>query len=58
MPSYSRLTSFVFFFGHILHGTRTTFRDVFVGIDEGIDDQIEFKAFYKLGDTTTHRQSV
>ena len=30
----------LFFFGHIWHGARTIFRDVFAGIDEGIDDQI------------------
>jgi hypothetical protein len=28
----------LFFFGHIWHGARTIFRDVFAGIDEGIDD--------------------
>lgn len=48
----------LFFFGHIWHGARTIFRDVFAGIDEGIDDQIEFGAFLKLGDTTSRRQSV
>jgi len=48
----------LFFFGHIWHGARTIFRDVFAGIDEGIDDQIEFGAFLKLGDTTSKRQSV
>ena len=26
----------LFFFGHIWHGARTIFRDVFAGIDEGI----------------------
>jgi len=48
----------LFFFGHIWHGSRTIFRDVFAGIDPGISDQIEFGAFQKLGDLTTKRQSV
>jgi photosystem II CP47 chlorophyll apoprotein len=48
----------LFFFGHIWHGARTIFRDVFAGIDEGIDEQIEFGTYLKLGDTTTRRQSV
>jgi photosystem II CP47 chlorophyll apoprotein len=34
----------LFFFGHIWHGTYI-FRDVFAGIDEGIDEQVEFGAF-------------
>lgn len=48
----------LFFFGHLWHGARTIFRDVFAGIDEGIEDQIEFGSYLKLGDTTTRRQSV
>ncbi len=48
----------LFFFGHIWHGARTIFRDVFAGISLGIDDQIEFGAFYKLGDPTTRRQPL
>jgi len=48
----------LFFFGHIWHGARTIFRDVFSGIDEGLDEQIEFGAFLKLGDETTRRQSI
>ena len=40
----------LFFFGHIWHGARTIFRDVFAGIDTDIDDQVEFGAFQKLGD--------
>jgi len=47
-----------FFFGHIWHGARTIFRDVFAGIDPGLDDQVEFGAFQKLGDLSTRRQSV
>lgn len=48
----------LFFFGHIWHGARTIFRDVFAGIDPDLDEQVEFGAFQKLGDTTTRRQSV
>jgi len=48
----------LFFFGHIWHGARTIFRDVFAGIDPDLDEQIEFGAFLKLGDTSTRRQSV
>lgn len=48
----------LFFFGHIWHGARTIFRDVFAGIDSDIDDQVEFGAFQKLGDASTRRQSV
>jgi photosystem II CP47 chlorophyll apoprotein len=42
----------------IFGSARTIFRDVFAGIDEGIDEQVEFGAFLKLGDTSTRRQSV
>jgi len=48
----------LFFFGHIWHGARTIFRDVFAGIDADLDEQVEFGAFLKLGDTSTRRQSV
>jgi photosystem II CP47 chlorophyll apoprotein len=48
----------LFFFGHIWHGARTIFRDVFAGIDPDLDEQIEFGAFQKLGDPTTKRQAV
>jgi photosystem II CP47 chlorophyll apoprotein len=48
----------LFFFGHIWHGARTIFRDVFAGIDLDLDDQIEFGAFKKLGDITTRRQPI
>ena len=49
---------FCFFFGHIWHGARTIFRDVFAGIDPDLDDQVEFGAFQKLGDLSTRRQSI
>ena len=48
----------LFFFGHIWHGARTIFRDVFAGIDPDLDEQVEFGAFAKLGDVTTRRQTV
>jgi photosystem II CP47 chlorophyll apoprotein len=48
----------LFFFGHIWHGGRTLFRQVFAGIDPDLEEQIEFGAFLKLGDTTTRRQSI
>ncbi|KAJ0011405.1 hypothetical protein Pint_33223 [Pistacia integerrima] len=48
----------LFFFGHIWHGARTLFRDVFAGIDPDLDAQVEFGAFQKLGDPTTRRQIV
>ncbi|KAK7391136.1 hypothetical protein VNO78_19534 [Psophocarpus tetragonolobus] len=48
----------LFFFGHIWHGARTLFRDVFAGIDPDLDAQVEFGAFQKLGDPTTRRQGT
>ncbi|KAK1258692.1 Photosystem II CP47 chlorophyll apoprotein [Acorus gramineus] len=48
----------LFFFGHIWHGARTLFRDVFAGIDPDLDAQVEFGAFQKIGDPTTRRQAV
>ncbi|KAL0383195.1 UNVERIFIED_CONTAM: Photosystem II CP47 reaction center protein [Sesamum calycinum] len=48
----------LFFFGHIWHGARTLFRDVFAGIDPDLDAQVEFGTFQKLGDPTTRRQAV
>ncbi|KAI3877379.1 hypothetical protein MKX03_026436 [Papaver bracteatum] len=32
----------LFFLGHIWHGARTLFRDVFAGIDPDLDSQVEF----------------
>jgi photosystem II CP47 chlorophyll apoprotein len=44
----------LFFFGHIWHGARTLFRDVFAGIDPELDEeQVEWGAFQKLGDKST-----
>ena len=48
----------LFFFGHIWHGARTIFRDVFAGIDPDLEDQVEFGAFQKLGDPSTPRRKT
>jgi len=48
----------LFFFGHIWHGARTLFRDVFAGIDADLGEQIEFGAFQKLGDATTRKKEA
>jgi photosystem II CP47 chlorophyll apoprotein len=46
----------LFFFGHIWHGSRTLFRDVFAGIDPDLsEEQVEWGFFQKLGDKTTRR---
>lgn len=46
----------LFFFGHIWHGTRTLFRDVFAGVDPELDEeQVEWGAFQKVGDKTTRK---
>ncbi|MDY6802958.1 MAG: photosystem II chlorophyll-binding protein CP47 [Cyanobacteriota bacterium] len=46
----------LFFFGHIWHGCRTLFRDVFAGVDPDLEEQVEFGLFQKLGDLSTRRQ--
>ena len=46
----------LFFFGHLWHGSRTLFRDVFTGIGAEVTEQVEFGAFQKLGDETTARK--
>lgn len=49
----------LFFFGHIWHGSRTLFRDVFAGVDpEMSEDQVEWGVFQKLGDTSTRRKEA
>lgn len=46
----------LFFFGHIWHGARTLFRDVFAGIDPDLDpEQVEWGMFQKVGDKSTRR---
>ncbi len=47
----------LFFFGHIWHGSRTIFRDVFAGIDPDLsEEQVEWGFFAKLGDKSTRRK--
>ncbi len=48
----------LFFFGHIWHGSRTIFRDVFAGVDPDLaEEQVEWGFFQKLGDKSTRRQT-
>jgi photosystem II CP47 chlorophyll apoprotein len=46
----------LFFFGHIWHGSRTIFRDVFAGVEADMEEQVEWGLFQKLGDVTTRRE--
>jgi len=48
----------LFFLGHLWHGGRTLFRDVFAGIGTEVLEQVEFGAFQKLGDKTTKKQGI
>lgn len=48
----------LFFFGHIWHGCRTLFRDVFAGVDPDLEEQVEFGLFQKLGDLSTRRKET
>ncbi|MGB3764986.1 MAG: photosystem II chlorophyll-binding protein CP47 [Phormidesmis sp.] len=44
----------LFFFGHIWHGSRTLFRDVFAGVDPDLSpEQVEWGYFQKVGDLST-----
>ncbi|MEB3281368.1 MAG: photosystem II chlorophyll-binding protein CP47 [Lyngbya sp.] len=43
----------LFFFGHIWHGSRTIFRDVFAGVEADMEEQVEWGLFQKVGDKTT-----
>ena len=46
----------LFFFGHIWHGSRTLYRDVFAGVDPDLsEEQVEWGFFQKVGDTTTRK---
>jgi len=46
----------VWFFGHIWHGLRALFQDVFSGIDPELDEeQVEWGYFKKVGDPTTRQ---
>jgi photosystem II CP47 chlorophyll apoprotein len=48
----------LFFFGHLWHGARTLFRDVFTGIGAEVTEQVEFGSYAKLGDRTTRKQGA
>jgi photosystem II CP47 chlorophyll apoprotein len=49
----------LFFFGHIWHGSRTIFRDVFAGIDPDLsEEQVEWGFYQKVGDKTTRRKEA
>ena len=43
----------LFFFGHIWHGSRTIYRDVFAGVEADMEEQVEWGRFAKVGDKTT-----
>ena len=48
----------LFFFGHIWHGARTLFRDVFAGVDPDLSpEQVEWGMFQKVGDKSTRTQA-
>ena len=48
----------LFFFGHIWHGARTLYRDVFAGIDPDLSpEQVEWGMFQKVGDKSTRTQN-
>jgi photosystem II CP47 chlorophyll apoprotein len=49
----------LFFFGHIWHGSRTIFRDVFAGIDPDLsEEQVEWGFYQKVGDRSTRRKEA
>lgn len=50
--------SLLFFFGHLWHGGRTLFKDVFAGIGAEVSEQVEFGSFQKLGDKSTKKQGI
>jgi photosystem II CP47 chlorophyll apoprotein len=48
----------LFFFGHIWHGSRTLFRDVFAGVDPELsEEQVEWGFYQKIGDKTTRAEA-
>jgi photosystem II CP47 chlorophyll apoprotein len=47
-----------FFFGHLWHGSRTIYRDVFAGVEADMEEQVEFGLFQKLGDPTTRKKEA
>jgi photosystem II CP47 chlorophyll apoprotein len=48
----------LFFFGHIWHGSRTLFRDVFAGVEADMEEQVEWGMFQKVGDKTTRAKKA
>lgn len=48
----------LFFFGHIWHGSRTIFRDVFAGVEADLEEQVEFGLFQKVGDKSTRKKEA
>ena len=49
----------LFFFGHIWHGSRTLYRDVFAGVDPDLsEEQVEWGFYQKVGDKTTRRKEA
>jgi photosystem II CP47 chlorophyll apoprotein len=49
----------LFFFGHIWHGSRTLYRDVFAGIDPDLsEEQVEWGFYQKVGDKSTRRKQA
>ncbi|MEM7556286.1 MAG: photosystem II chlorophyll-binding protein CP47 [Cyanobacteria bacterium P01_A01_bin.84] len=48
----------LFFFGHIWHGSRTIYRDVFAGVEADLEEQVEWGLFQKVGDKTTRRKEA
>jgi photosystem II CP47 chlorophyll apoprotein len=48
----------LFFFGHIWHGSRTLFRDVFAGVEEDMEEQVEWGLFQKVGDKSTRSKEA
>jgi photosystem II CP47 chlorophyll apoprotein len=48
----------LFFFGHIWHGSRTLFRDVFAGVEADLEEQVEWGLFQKVGDKSTRKKEA
>jgi photosystem II CP47 chlorophyll apoprotein len=48
----------LFFLGHLWHGGRTIFRDVFAGIGTEVIGQVDFGRYQKLGDKSTRKERI
>jgi photosystem II CP47 chlorophyll apoprotein len=48
----------LFFFGHLWHGSRTIYRDVFAGVEADLEEQVEWGLFEKLGDPSTRKKEA